>query len=347
MGFLTQQEATSLRITNMILHVVGVETFTAERERAVEHAEFFIDRIRDTDVAPIYSFNDDSPTKAQLERIASRTDSFEQGAQNLSRDFARLHVGTSRDGAFFIFELETDEAQTKIYSLIKYDYRQVIEQADSVDGGLLRRIVHAFIDDKKAIQKSAIVRVVNGVAHADLSARDRVKAPPEIGDYFANFLGVTRTLSDQQLNVRLVDVLRGTLTACKELLPDQDVARAFRRAKAILRDRLEIGEVPIAEAVVAVAGNPEDENIRAELQAQLSRRIRSSKLEGLMFPPDQQILQKPPLRKVRTTEGVTLMYPDDSGDTTVARAPREGGGEVITISTRQIVEDSVVRDSAR
>lgn len=272
--------------------------------------------------------------------------SFEAGAQALSREFSRLHLGSSRDGALFIFELSTHDPETKLYSLVKYDYREAIEQAATDEGGLLRRIVRAFIADKKAIQKSTIVRVVGGVAELPISTRDRMKTSSEIGDYFAAFLDVSRTLSDEELNRKVVEVLRMTLTACKELLSEQDVAGAFRHAQGVLRDRQD-HEAAITDAILAAAGNPEDEESRSKLQATTRRRIRANKLEGLEFTPDKTVLRRPPLRKVGTTEGVTMTYPDDAEGVTVRRERLAAGADRFTIETACVTEDKIVRDSAR
>lgn len=347
MGFFTDEEIGSLHITNMILHVVGGGDFSPQPARAVEHEEFFIARICDTDVSAVYSFNENSSTKAMIEQMAAGTMAFEAGAQDLSRQFSRLHVGSSRDGALFIFELSTHDPRTTIYSFVKYDYREAIEQSSENEGGLLRRIVTAFIADKKAIQKSTIIRVVDRIAELPISTRDRMKPAPEIGDYFATFLDVSRTLSDEDLNKKTVDVLRTTLTACKDLLPEQNVADAFRRAQGILRDRQEINESAITDAILASAGNPEDEQTRSQLQSTTLRRIRAEKLEGLEFRPNRQVLRKPPLRKVRTTEGVTLTYPDDADGITVRRERLAGNAERFTIETARVTEDKLVPDATR
>lgn len=55
----------------MILHVVGDGAFSPEPQRAVEHEEFFVARICDTDVSSVYSFNPTSATKAQIEQMAT------------------------------------------------------------------------------------------------------------------------------------------------------------------------------------------------------------------------------------------------------------------------------------
>lgn len=346
MGFFTENEVAGIKIKNMILHVVGGEEFLPQSARHVEHEEFFIARIMDTDSDAIFSFRESSQTKAQLERIAKGSESFERGSQALSANFSRWHVNSSRDGALFIFELECETADVKIYSLIKYDYSEAIEQSSVEDGGLLRRIVHAFVADKKAIQKSALIRVRNGEAEVLVSARDRMKKAPEIVDYFANFLDVTRSMSDVELNKKAVTVLKDTLQACKEDLIDCSVPRAFSKAKAMLSQRMEVDESSIMEAVIVSAGSPNDEKVLARLQNTVRRKIRSAKIENLVFPADPEILGRPPIRRIRTTEGVTVLYPDDAS-MTVHREKKATGGEIITIDTQAIKDDEIVSISSR
>jgi hypothetical protein len=343
LGFFTDDELGSLKITNMILHVVGGGNFEPAPAREVEHEKFFLDRITNTDVSPVYSFADTSATKAEVQRIYKKETSFEDGAQTLAREFSRLHVKTSSDGALFMFELTVRDQNTKLYSLIKYDYREAIEQPEG-NGGLLRRIVHAFIADKKAIQKSAIIRVKDGVADSVISTTDRMKPAPAIGDYFAAFLDAARSLSDEELNKKVVEMLRELLADNKESLPNKDVALAFGIAKNILRDRQEINEDAISDAVITAAGNPEDENIQAKLRVATRRKIRGAKLDGLSFKPDPKVLKRPILRKVKTIEGVTILYPDQDGMVTVSRERKGNGGETITVETKQVTEDTVVRN---
>jgi len=349
MGFLTEDERGQLRIESMILHVVGEEAFDPQPARVVEHANFFIGRILDTDAAAVYQFKEVSGSRDLLENMATGAITFETGAQDLSREFSRQHGTTTRDGAFFIFDLLTDDDNVRIYSLIKYDYREAIEQSEGEDGQQrLRRIIHAFIDDKKAIQKAALIRVVNGRAETMVAARDRTKSAPEIADYFATFLDVERTRSDDELNRALVEALRKTFLGCKDLLPNNDVASALQLAKSALRDRQQIDEEAIVDAVIAAAGYPADEETKTLLRSRTTQKLRTQRLTGLAFPPDRQVLRKPPLRKIRTTEGVTLTYPDEVDGVRVQRVSNPTGeGEVITITTERIVEDTVVSDRTR
>lgn len=347
MAFIRDEEITGLRIESMVLHVIGDDEFVPQQTREVEHSEFFIERIRDTDVDAVFAFDPASQTKAQIERIARGEDTFEAGGQNLSREFARLHPGSSRDGAFFIFELRGSDPALRIYSLIKYDYQAVIEQQEQDGANLLRLIVQAFVADKRAIQKAALIRTINGVADIEVAARDRMKPAPEIGDYFANYLHVTRVRNDQQLNEKMVDAVSGALKELKELLPDRDVPRALREAKTMLGARQRITGEVIEEAMLAAAGNPEDERTIGRIQTCVRRKVRVAKLEGLEFAPNRQLLQVPAIRRLRTTEGVLLYYPDRVAQTNVDRRRTDAGGEVITITTRHIEEDGVVRREPR
>lgn len=330
-----------LCITNMILHVVGSDTeFVPANAREVEHEEFFVTRIRDTHADPVYSFNATSAVKARLERMATQRESFEDGARELSRLFSAAHVGSSKAGALFIFELGCENQAVKFYSFIKYDFHQAIEQTDGQDGSVLRMIVKALIADKKAIQKSAMVKVIKGVAELEISATDRTKRPPEIADYFVTFLDVIRVLSDEDLNNKLLEVLRSTLQACKDNL-SSTVSTALKEAKDILRHVPSIDENSIVNAILSVAGDPADDKVRAAIEACTRRKIKNNKLEGLAFRPDLTILGKAPTVKIRTTEGVEIRYPDYTVGGTVMRVPKANGGETITIETAQIVEEKI------
>jgi hypothetical protein len=347
MSFFTIEEITSLKINSMILHVVGDGNFQAEKERKVEYEDFFIRRILATDVSSVYSFSDNSQTKFKIQDIASRNVGFEKGAQELSQAFSLAHVGSSKDGAFFIFELGCSVPDTLFYSLIKYDYSEVIEQNDAAPGGLLRKVVRAFIADKRAIQKSAIIRVAGGVAESEISTTDRVKSSVDISDYFEKFLDASRARSDQELNEKAKDVLINSLRECKDILPDKNFSKAFNKAVGVLRDRVEITEDSIAESVIAAAGNPQDEESIVALQNSVSRNIRKLKLVGLKFKPDLSVLKKPPTRKIKTTEGVTITFPDDLTDAVVKVVDKTKGGSTITVETKKVTEDTLLRDKAR
>ena len=344
MGFFTQQEEDALTIRRMSLHVVGAKTFEAMPERKPEHTDFFKTKIVESAADAVFSFRTNSTTKIELESIVDGTTTFERGAQSLSRGFNTLHVGGSADGVLCMFELDVGTPDTVIFSLIKYDYKMALEQDGAKPEAALRRIVTALIDDKKAVQKTALVRVVNGVTQTSVSARDRKKQAPDLADYFEAFLGVTRTVSDEELSQTASTLLRRALHACRDLLPDEDVAKAFRTAKGILGKRLKVDEDAIVEAVLSSAGDPTEEKVVQRFERETRRRVRESKLHHVEFKPDRAVLRQPAIRKLRTVEGVTIIFPDIESDPNVTIEPVAGGGQRIIVETKKITENSLVAD---
>ncbi|MFL9812914.1 nucleoid-associated protein [Stutzerimonas sp. VN223-3] len=344
MSFFTQAEEDSLAIRRMILHVVGAKTFEAMRERKPEHTDFFQTKILEHAADSVFSFKTNSTTRLALESIAQGSTTFQRGAQSLSRAFNTLHRGGSADGVLCIFELDVGVADTVVYSFIKYDYKVALVQNGAKPGDALRRIVTALIEDKKAVQKTALIRVVNGVAETSVSARDRKKQAPDLADYFEEFLGVTRTISEQELSHMASKLLRRTLQTCKDLLPDKDVAKAFRHAKGILGKRLKVDEDAIIEAVLSSAGDPTDDKTVQRLERETRKRVRESKLHHLEFKPDRSVLRQPAIRKLRTIEGVTVTFPDIQTNPNVVINNIDGGGKRIVIETKEITENGLVAE---
>ncbi|MBC9250982.1 hypothetical protein A9179_11895 [Pseudomonas alcaligenes] len=342
MGFFTDQEQDSVKIKRWILHVVGGKAFDAMPERKPEHSEFFLTKILETAADPIFSFKTTSTTRKEIEAIATGVETFERGAQSLARNFNGQHVGGSADGVLCMFELSVSDSQTKIYSLIKYDYRMALEQDGDKPEAALRRIVTALIDDNKAVQKTALVRVVGGVAEPEVSAKDRKKLAPDLADYFAKFLGVDRAISNEELSRKAREILRRALKACKADLPGEDVPKAFKAAQATLGRRMKVNEDAIVEAVLFAAGDPQDDKIRKHLERETRRRVKDSKLHELEFKPDRTVLRQPSLRKLVTVEGVTITFLDIDNNPNVRVVDQPGGGKQIVIDTKQIKENSLV-----
>ncbi len=142
MSFLTEEELEGLSVRRLILHVVGDDDrpFAPEPEiKDLSSAKFFQERVKNVAAAAVHTFSPESTTKTTLERMAKEPDYFVEGAQNLARDFSRLHVEASVGGAFFVFEVKTGVPGTLIYALIKYDYRTACVSAWKKDpsGGVI------------------------------------------------------------------------------------------------------------------------------------------------------------------------------------------------------------------
>jgi hypothetical protein len=346
-GFITGQEDGSLAIERMILHVVGTDGFTPQPEMAVEQGAFFVERIRNAAVDGVHLFNKGSLTQKLVEEMAARKVPFESGGQGLADSFSRLHVGTSADGAFFVFQLATHDPATKLFSLIKYDYRLVLELVTGKGAQHLREVVQAFVKEPRAIQKSCLIRVRGGIADELVSAFDRMGRTPDLTDYFGRFLDVRRERSDDELSSALNEALRATLSEVQPHLPKRDVIAALEIGKDSLRGRAVVDDSAIREAVFVAAGSPDDEAIRNALDAATDRQLGRHRLGGVAFHANPAVLAKRPRRRIKTAEGVTVVYPgEEEGQSVHIRA--EDGGSVITIRTKvELVENDTLADKSR
>jgi hypothetical protein len=335
----------------MILHVVGdpdAEFKEQPEFEEVEHSEFFLARLQDVDVAPVHEFAEASETKQLIESIAKGDIAFEKGAQRISRLFAKQHRGNSSDGAFFVFELMGEVEDDRVYALAKYDYSQAIERFDNHGKSGLRQIVQAFIADRKAIQKSCFIRVIDGVAKLGVSARDRTKQAPDLTDYFAGFLDVSRTRSDNELTKALDVAVLKVLKDCKDVLPDNNVTAAYKIAREALRQRDNLDNEAVVEAVFLSAGSPEDEHIRIRLDKTVRRVLKTNKLDGVTFKPDRTVFTVSKRQKVQTAEGVNLDYPGSLENNGVTRQAIAGGGTRFIIETaKDLVLDVPIAEKVR
>jgi 37-kD nucleoid-associated bacterial protein len=347
MSFFTDEERRTLKIRAMVFHVIGKQIFENQVGRKkVEHEDFFKARILTTDVSAVHKFKADSATKQLLEKMSQGQNAFEKDAKDLSKVFARLHGTSMREGAFFIFELLTDDPSTRIYSLIKYDYQEAIEHVEKEKrGSALRRIVQAFVASKNAVQKSALIRVIDGSAQADVAAHDRSTDGTDVTDYFASFLEVERNRSDKELNEAILEAVKDVLRDSKSELPNGDVASAYYRARDYLFDFEKIGEQTIVDAILVAAGNPEGD-LRKSLQRRAEKKIKSKKLAGITVPRDNIVFKRTRMRRIKTIEGVTLTY-SDAAEAIVVREKLDGGGERIVINTKKVQEDEIVSDNTR
>lgn len=345
MSFLTDAEAASLRLARMSLHIVSDEDFRPEHELAVEHDDFLLERIRDVASASVYRFDEISNTRDTIEAIASHTIDFEDGAQDLAREFCRFHRGGTRDGAFFVFELRMADENVCLYALMKYDYGQALELVEREGTTGLRRIVEAFVGDKAAIQKSALVRVVNGVAEPAISTRDRMGRPtPQLTDYFIKYLQVVRDREDGELTNTVKEAVRTSLIDNRDILPPGGVAPAYSRALEVLRNSEIITEDIVRHAVFVGAGEPRDDDTKEKLKKTVARQIKSKKLTGIAFPPDRNKLGRTMLKQVRTEEGVLIQYNTGLEGQAVKKIDLDDGSIQFVVTTKKYT-DNVLPES--
>lgn len=342
MGFLTDDEAESLRLARMSLHLVGgEEEFEPQPELPVEHDDFLLKILRDIASDSVFQFKDRSVTRSTLEQMASRTMTFQDGAQALAEDFCRLHRGRHRDGAFFVFELGVNDSEVRIYALVKYDYSQALELVHKEGTNGLRRIVEAFSNEKSSIQKSAVIRTADGIAEPAVSTRDRMGRPaPALTDYFQDYLQVERSRDDRDLTLEVKELIRTALKDHKEFLTD-GMAVSVSRGFEVLRTASEVNEEVIKQAVWVGAGQPDDTDIQNKLNAAVDRLVKRKRLSGLSFAPQQEALRRSIRLKVTTEEGVTIEYDKGLEGQAVVKEDLGDGTTRFVVTTKEYKDDVI------
>lgn len=348
MSYLTEDELEDLRVTRMIIHLVGRpdEPFERQPEIEVQQEGFFRARIVAEAGDGVHSFVEDSPIKPILERMARGETGFEEGGQALAHRFWEMHVRQSVSGAFFVLELRSGDPDTVLYALIKYDYREAVELAHADGRSVLRAIVQAFVKERKAVQKFFLARVRGGEAELMVSASDRMREAPDLTDYFERYLGVTRDRSNDELSRKLNEALRRACEELKEHLPNQDVGAAIARAKVALQARATVRNDDVVDAILHAANRPEDEQVRARIDSVARRRLKQQRLQDVEFRPNRRTLQVQPRRIVRTAEEVRLEFPAEELGNTVIRDDGPNG-VVFTIRPSRLIEDGTLPSRAR
>lgn len=348
MGYLTDMELGQLRVSRMIIHLVGRkdEEFTPREEIEVQEEGFFRARIQAEAGDGVHSFQDGSSVRGTLEAMAKGELSFQEGGQNLARRFFDLHVRQSVSGAFFVLELQSGIPMTALYALIKYDYREAVEVAESEGRTQLRAIVQAFVKEKRAVQKFCLVRIVNGEADSIVCASDRMAEAPDLTDYFERYLGVYRARSNAELSQKLNEALRGAFEDIRDVLPNSDIGAAISKAKIALQSRATVTNDDVVEAILHAADRPTGEDLRSRIDKVARKRLKRQGLQEVEFRPDRATLQVQPRRVVRTVEEVKLEFPGEELGHSVFREEHDGQ-VVFTVRTRRLVEDGTLPVKAR
>jgi hypothetical protein len=348
MAYITDEELVGLRVTRMILHVVAAddEDFRPEPEIEVQQAEFFLSRVHQEASDGLFSFTPDSAVRPILAAMAAGGTGFEEGGRDLARLFKRLHGRQSSSGAFFVIELRCDVDDVVFYALVKYDYREAVELAQSDGQNVLRAIVQAFVKERRAVQKFCLVRTVAGECDDEVTATDRMGTSPDLTDYFQRYLGVRRSRSNAELSKRLNEAVRRSVEAVRDDLPGRDVGEGVRRAKAALQARDPVTNDDVVDAVMHAADRPSDESVRVRIGNAVRRNLRAGKLEDVSFKPDAASLRFQPRRTVRTQEEVLIEFPAEELGNSVRREEIEGD-YVFTIRTKRLVSDGTKPDGAR
>jgi len=356
MALLTDGEIANLKIERMIFHVVRPdqsEPIFLEEVSPPQQVEFFIERIKETMKGASYIFKHGAGTAPLLFDASHVPDeegvsSFIGASQALARRFKET-VGDDKryaPGVLMLFQLEiTGE---RLVSIIKYEHQKVVHWELKKDAnGRMRPNLESFIDtftqDRKSMQKSAVVRfdVIEDAespaqAHR-LAIIDHAGRYRDATQHFSNFLDIKRELELKDMTRRLYDAVVETAESHKDDL-DPVLGRSLRRRVRDAMDQLDgfDHEKPEEFLNSVFGGLPADSPIHGSFKRSLVRKSLGS--EGFAF--DRQELPKRSYKRLVTGEGIAVYYkPQHEKDGLVQVDRDKKGGAKIVLKTANLVVD--------
>jgi hypothetical protein len=201
---------------------------------------------------------------------------------------------------------------------------------------MMQEIKNTFVEDKRAVQKIAIINVVDfrvwDVLAFDRSATS-VKA---IRDFFANFLAVHERETPSVLTGKVVSAVRQWAIANKSVLdPNQEVSSYKNRAIDYLRNTNKVR----SSALIGTVIHDDDFNRAKRLRKSLKSYLQEKGLEGQEFIPNKKALDKATTKNIRrTAEDVRIEWEGDARDVnvTIPNEPDNNGNFNISIQTTSI-----------
>ncbi len=334
---LTDDELSRLHIATLVLHQVGptpadLRIFAGRRSPG-RLETFFLGRLADANKGSRYEFRPESRVLVALRAIRDNDAMLTAHGEALARDFQAEHMHWSGRGAFVLFTLSLDDE--RLFAIVKFDHESVVNMRDDEAEVDLELLEKAIVEDKKAMQKSAIIRLTpNG---GDLVLLDRSTTVPE---YFERFLGVQRERDPKILSKELAHALNATAEDRVDVLGEPFVERMPYR----IFDAFQALDAydPEADTLITTVFTHHAQNplVRETFEA----KMRAANLSSEHFTIDKTVQPRPARTRYVLQEGTEIIVPDEYSDHVDISRLREG---IIVIRTTGIRNRELLTEKGR
>lgn len=315
---LSEKEKESFRIEKFIFHIILQDElkpiYLDEIILDDSQIEFFRDRFKDVSEGIQHLFVDEEKSHfyEDCQKILKNpAKNFLDISQKLTATFKEKHNRNMNDGVFITSIVKVENSRRLIF-LLKIDHKKVYEYEIKGNKALLTEITKTFVEDKKAIQKSALIDVSDYYSW-DVLATDRsAKGRFALTDYFAGFLGVVEKETSSTLTPKVISTVRKWATENKEAMDlSHEVASYKNKAIEYLLGTAKYKTKDCIEAIIADENEKQKETLRISLKNFFSE----SGLSGQSFVPNKSTIDKKARRNVReTAEGVTIVWEGEPED---------------------------------
>lgn len=345
---LSQAEKDSFEIDAFIFHIIKKNEALPQYLEGVTLEEgqklFFKERFSEVAEGVQHEFIDkDSGVTFNLYKTMMNCSDevFLKTSKDLATDFKRLHGGNTSDGVFVISRVKLVENKRLIFCL-KIDDKKVYQYDIKDAKASLREIINTFVEDKKAIQKSALIDT-SGHYKWDVLAID--KNPTGITaltKYFSSFLEVRELDSPDSLTRKAVSAAKEWAIGHGNLL-GLKYSPAEYKQKAIdyLNGAAKYSTTRFIEALIwEDLSILEDEKKRKEIQNSLKSHLDYKGLSGQSFIPKTNALTLREKRHVKQTrEKVKIEFTGDLKSNNITISDKAADGYfTIQIKTTEILD---------
>lgn len=313
-GVLTSGDKQRIKISHFIFHIIitdeDIPHYLDEVVMTDEQQKFFKDRLIDSSTGTQYLFleKDKSDLVRSIKEIINNPEEkFIEKSRELASNFVRFHKKTMSDGVYIISLIKLYDNTPLLY-LVKMDQKKVlrykVESTDTGKRAILEEIINTFVEDKNAIQKSAIIDI-GEYYQWDVLAFDRSKDGGKgITDYFRNYLGVIEREDASVLTRKAVNAVRQWATIYSEDL-DEDPSIFKERAIQYLKTHDTFDSEEFMNMVVY----EEDYEKKSLMLKSLREYLSEEGIFGQVFSPKPESLSKADQKNIReTAEGVRLEW---------------------------------------
>ncbi|WP_416358077.1 nucleoid-associated protein [Aureimonas phyllosphaerae] len=356
---LSEDEIGTLSIDRMVFHVVRPDVpeplFLAEAVPP-QFPEFFVKRVVDTLRGASYDFNEGSGMPALVSAAladarADGEDGFLVTSRSLARRFKEKVKGDNRMAAGALMLLAMSTRDSRLVALIKFDHHAVIRYSlENKDGAdpkpLMESVKENFSQDRKAMQKSVVIRLADP-GHADAERRrhrvvviDRSSSRyRDATQHFENFLDVRRTFEKADLTQKLFEAARATIDKHRDAMPPELAKAPTRRLRETF-ERLEGFDSDTPEELWGALAGGLDGPAKEAVLKTFGRELANRAISTESFEFDRRTLPKREYKRLVAREGFALWFREEHEENGIVKVERdEDGSATITLRTAKLVQD--------
>jgi hypothetical protein len=340
---LSDKEKDSFEIEKFIFHIIIQDGLTPiyldEVNLEPDQIEFFKKRFIDISEGVQHVFSDRANSNFVsncTEMLSDPDANFINMSKKISYSFKQEHNKNTTDGVF-ITSIVKVEGTRRLIFLLKLDNRKVYQYKLTGNKALLEEIKQTFVEDKKAIQKSALIDISDHYSWDVLAMERNPGSKTAIRDYFSKFLTVVEKETPSKLTLLALSAVKNwAITNKSDLDPDQDVSSYKSRAVGYLMGTGTYKTKNYLDAVII----DDDLERKDRLTKSLKAYFDEVGLSGQSFTPNKNSVSQSARKNVRkTAEDVKIEWVGDPAESNITiPSERNKNDDLyhIIIKTREI-----------